>query len=68
MTETASKLVETFFSLPADEQHEVVVEILRYSGEMPSSPMSDDDLVAIADELFQSLDEEEADGNHASSR
>ncbi len=61
MTEIASQLLATFETLPADEQHELVTQLLRRTGDLPDTLLSDDGLTAIADQLFQSLDAEEAD-------
>lgn len=59
MTENASKILESFDRLDPVEQHSVVVSLLRRAGELPSAPLTDDDLCGIADELFSSLDDEE---------
>jgi hypothetical protein len=68
MSETATQLLTTFESLPAKEQHELLIALLRRSGELPDTIVSDDQLVGIADELFQSLDEEESNGDDAATR
>jgi hypothetical protein len=68
MTDAASRLLTAFESLPAKEQHELLIAMLRRSGELPDTIVSDDQLVAIADDLFQTLDAEESDGNDADSR
>ena len=65
MSDTAAQLLATFESLPEQEQHELLVAILRRSGELPDTVVSDDQLVGIADELFQTLDAEESNGNDA---
>jgi len=59
VTENASKILESFDRLDPVEQHSVVVSLLRRAGELPSAPLTDDDLCGIADELFSSLDDEE---------
>jgi hypothetical protein len=59
MTENASKILETFDRLDPIEQHTIVVSLLRRAGELPSTPLTDDDLCGIADDLFSSLDDEE---------
>ena len=63
MTDTATQLLATFESLSADEQHVVLTQMLRRVGELPEAPMTDDALTAVADEVFQSLDAEEDDGD-----
>jgi len=65
MSDTAIQLLATFESLPAKEQHELLIAMLRQSGELPDTNVSDDQLVGIADELFQTLDAEESNGNDA---
>lgn len=63
MTDTAIQLLATFESLSADEQHVVLAQMLRCVGELPESLMSDDALIAVAEQVFQSLDAEEEHGN-----
>jgi len=65
MSETATQLLATFESLPPKERHELLIAMLRSSGELPDTIVSDDQLVGMADELFQSLDAEESNGNDA---
>jgi hypothetical protein len=68
MSDAASQLLATFESLPANEQRELLIAMLRHSGEIPDTIVTDDQLVGIADELFQTLDAEESDGDNAESR
>ncbi len=63
MSDTATQLLAAFGSLPEQEQHELLVAMLRTSGELPETIVSDDQLVAVADELFKSLDAEEVPGD-----
>jgi hypothetical protein len=44
------------------------VSLLRRAGELPSAPLTDDDLCGIADELFSSLDDEENGNTYAETR
>jgi len=67
MSETASQLLATFDLLPPQEQHELITAMLRRSGELPDTVLSDDALADLADNLFQTLDMEEAHGNDAKS-
>ena len=62
MSETTAQLMVAFQSLPVQEQHEFLTEILRRTGELPATLLTDDHLVVIADDLFQALDAEESDG------
>ncbi len=68
MTENASKILESFDRLDPVEQHSVVVSLLRRAGELPSAPLTDDDLCGIADDLFSSLDDEENGNTYAEAR
>ena len=68
MTDIAIQLLAAFETLPAEEQHEVLVQLLRRTGDLPGSPLTDDALVSVADQLFQSLDAEEANGDNDRSR
>lgn len=68
MTENASKILESFERLDPVEQHSVVVSLLRRAGELPSAPLTDDDLCGIADDLFSSLDDEENGNTYAQTR
>jgi hypothetical protein len=60
MTEAAAQLLATFNSLPRKEQHGLLTDMLRRSGELPDTIVTDDDLVGSADGLFQAFDAEEA--------
>ena len=68
MTENASKILEFFDRLEPTEQHDVVVSLIRRTGELPPEPLTDDDLCGIADDLFTSLDDEENGNNNAEAR
>lgn len=68
MSDSVSQLLAEFESLPANEQHQLLIAMLRRSGKLPDTIVSDDQLVGIADELFQTLDAEESDGDDADSR
>jgi len=65
MSETAAHLLATFDSLPPQEQHELLTEMLRRSGELPETLLTDDHLVGLADDLFQALDAEESDDRNS---
>ena len=60
MTKIASQLIETFDSLSREEQHEVLTELLRRSDGILQTSLTDDQLVSLADDLFQTLDAEES--------
>jgi hypothetical protein len=63
MSERAIQLLNTFASLSPSEQHEVLLVLLQSSRELPSSTLNDDQLVAIADGVFLSLEAEELHGD-----
>lgn len=62
MSETAAQLLATFDSLASQEQHDLLTELLRRSGQLPDTFLTDDHLLGLADDLFQALDAEESDG------
>lgn len=66
MSETAAQLLATFESLEPQEQHELLAELLRRSGELPDTFLTDNHLAGLADNLFQALDAEESDGCQSS--
>jgi hypothetical protein len=68
MTENASKILESFDRLDPIEKHAVVVSLIRRTGELPTEPLTDDDLCGIAEDLFASLDDEENGNNNAEAR
>lgn len=69
MSEIATQLLNTFSSLSASEQHEVLLALLCSSGgELPASTMNDDQLVAIAEDVFLSLEGVELHGDEGSKR
>ena len=55
-----SQILESFNGLSLPEQHEVLTELLRRVRELPEGVLTDEDLTGLADDLFQSLDAEEA--------
>ena len=68
MSEIATQLLNTFSSLSASEQHDVLLALLRSSGELPSSSLNDDQLVAIAEDVFLSFEGEELHDGEGSKR
>ncbi|MEQ8790941.1 MAG: hypothetical protein RIC55_32055 [Pirellulaceae bacterium] len=68
MTETTAQLLAAFESLPPNEQHELLTEMLRRSGELPATQLTDEQLVSFADTLFQTLDAEESQGGEPDTR
>jgi len=68
MSDASAQLLAAFDTLPATEQYELVTQLLRRTSALPDTPLSDDDLTSIGDDLFQMLDAEESNGNDANSR
>ncbi len=60
MNVSAQQLLERFDRLSRDEQQEVAREILRRAADFQSPPLSDEQLVEQAEELFLKLDRAEA--------
>jgi hypothetical protein len=59
MTALVKELLNTFERLTDSERLELVSEILRRTAYMDFPPLSDEDLVLNAEELFLTLDEQE---------
>lgn len=60
MTTEADSVLRSFEMLPDADKREVASAIIRQSLELDVPPLSDDELVSTAEELFLKLDEEEA--------
>jgi hypothetical protein len=60
MTATVQFVLDSFDSLSAVEQHEVIVELLRRAGYATLPDLPEQVLLASADSLFRELDEQEA--------
>ena len=60
MSTDSQHVIASFESLPPIEQREVMAELLRKTARWDSPPLSDDELVRLADELFLELDRREA--------
>lgn len=68
LSDASLELLDRFESLPEREQHELIVALLRRSEVFPDSMLFDDVLTGLADELFQTLDAEEANASDSESR
>jgi hypothetical protein len=62
MTQAAQKLIETFKSLPQDDQRAVAVEILRRALVVDQTPLDEPELLLAADQVFLDLDRREEQG------
>ena len=60
MTAAGKHIVEDFRTLPDEEKREVLVDLLRISRDIEVPPVSEEELVAAADDLFLSYDGQEA--------
>jgi hypothetical protein len=60
MTISPKSILESFDELPDPEKREVASAILRRTLRFDTPPLTDEDLVAQADELFRELDTREA--------
>jgi hypothetical protein len=60
MSKSPKNILESFDELTDTEKREVASAILRRALRFDTPPLSDDDLVAQADELFRKLDTREA--------
>jgi hypothetical protein len=59
MTNSAKDILDSFDELPDTEKREVARAILRRALRFDTPPLSEEDLVAQADELFRDLDSRE---------
>ena len=60
MTAQAKQILHSFDLLAEEDKQEVMSELLRRNIEIDVLPLTDEQLVSIADELFLQLDREEA--------
>ncbi|MEK6410122.1 MAG: hypothetical protein AABN34_24620 [Acidobacteriota bacterium] len=59
MTRTVQQLLDTFDRLPEPEQREVASEILRRFRRIAVDPISNDELILSAENLFLEIDQRE---------
>lgn len=60
MSPAVEGMLKNFEGLSSQEQHEVVAEVLRRSRNLDWPPLTDSDLVQIADAVFVQLDDAES--------
>jgi len=68
MTAKVKSLIKSFDTLSGPEQREAAAVILRRTVAWDSPPLTDDDLVSAAEELFLQLDAEEEANESSQSR
>jgi hypothetical protein len=61
MTSEVQNILHTFDALPDADKRVLASEILRRSVTLDQVPLADEQLVEVADELFQELDRQEDD-------
>ncbi len=61
MTILVQEILKTFDKLPNTEQIEIALQILRRLADSDFPPLTNEDLVLNAEELFLVLDQQEAD-------
>lgn len=59
MGSTASEILQSFDALPETEKRIVADRVLRWWKNEPQPPLTDDDLIAVAQSAFLALDREE---------
>ena len=60
MTQAVQTIIQSFEQLTDSDKRVVATEIFRRSLQLDYPPLTDDELVSNADELFLELDKEEA--------
>ena len=60
MTLSVQQIIDSFERLPDPEKQKVAYEILRRSVHLEVPTLADGDLVAVAEDLFLTLEEQEA--------
>jgi hypothetical protein len=60
MSTDSENIIASFEALPMASQQEVAAEILRRTARWDNLPISDDELVRSADDVFAELDRREA--------
>ncbi|MCL4708684.1 hypothetical protein KJ068_26290 [bacterium] len=68
MSTAVQNILRSYESLPELEKRELAYEILRRSSKFNFPPVSDDELVLSAEELFLEFDQRESDPDGSQSR
>ncbi len=64
MTATAIDILNSIDNLPAPEQHQLVLALLRRVSPVEINELMDDELILCAESLFLELDRAEAEYEH----
>lgn len=56
MTAAAAHIIEDFEALPEPEKREVLAKLLRIASHLDYGPISEEELLASADEIFVAFD------------
>jgi len=67
MTTAVQNILHSYETLPELEKRELAYEILRRSSKLDFPPLSDEELVLNAEELFLELDQREAENGESQS-
>jgi predicted HAD superfamily phosphohydrolase len=59
MTAAAAHIIEDFEALPEQEKREVLAKLLQIASHLDYGPISEEELLTSADELFVAFDREE---------
>jgi hypothetical protein len=59
MSTTVQEILDSFERLPEGEKRELAAEIIRRTAHLELPPLTDEDLILIAEELFLELDKRE---------
>jgi hypothetical protein len=68
MTPTVEHLLESFEQLTESEKQDLAIEVVRRTDIFGSPDLSDDELALAAEDLFLTLDREEAEAEKAESK
>ncbi|MGD9890230.1 MAG: hypothetical protein AB7R89_30975 [Dehalococcoidia bacterium] len=68
MSVTVQEVLDSFDALSDSEQYEVTIEVLRRSARTAPAELPEQTLLALADDLFRELDEQETENARSTPR
>lgn len=68
MTAAVQNILKSYERLPEVEKQELAAEIIRRSLELSLPPLSDEDFILNAEEIFKELDQRESKNGESKSR